>query len=68
MSGFPATFFPAVAGVLVAITIGDMFSQFPLLEVRVWFVSLLIAYAELLQIDGASAREEVAARQVAQVA
>jgi hypothetical protein len=68
MSGFPATFFPAVAGVLVAITIGDMFSQFPLLEVRVWFVSLLIAYAELLQADGASARDEVAAPQVAQVA
>ena len=66
MSGFPATFFPAVAGVLVAITIADMFSQFPLLEVRVWFVSLLIAYAELLRVDGASAREEVAAPQVAQ--
>ena len=33
-----------------------MFSQFPLLEVRVWFVSLLTAYAELLRIDGASAR------------
>jgi hypothetical protein len=67
MSGFPATFFPAVAGVLVAITIGDMFSQFPLLEVRVWFVSLLMAYAELLRVDGASAHEKVAAPQVAQV-
>ena len=66
MSGFPATFFPAVAGVLVAITIGDIFSQLPLLEVRVWFVSLLIAYAQLLQVHGAPAREEVAAPQVAQ--
>jgi len=34
----------------------------------VWFVSLLIVYAELLQVDGASAREEIAAPHVAQVA
>jgi O-antigen ligase len=68
MSGFPATFLPAVAGVLAAITIGDVFSQFPLLEVRVWFVSLLMAYAELLRVDGASAREKAVAPQVAQVA
>jgi O-antigen ligase len=66
MSGFPGTFFPAVAGVLVAITIADMFSQLPLLEVRVWFVSLLIAYAQLLQVHVAPAREEDDAPQVAQ--
>lgn len=65
MSGFPAIAFPAVAGVMVAITIADLFSQFPLLEVRVWFVSLVIAYAELLRVHGASEREEVAALQVA---
>ena len=67
MSGFPATFFPGVAGVLVAITIADIFSQLPLLEVRVWFVSLLIAYAQLLRAHGAPARDELAAPQVAQV-
>ncbi len=59
MSGLPATFFPAVAGVMVAITIGDIFSQFPVLEVRVWFVSLLLAYGQLLRVHAASAPEEL---------
>ena len=67
MTGFPATFFATVAGVMVAITIGDLFSQFPLLEARIWFVSLLIAYAELVRVQGASVREEVAAPQVGHV-
>lgn len=67
MTGFPSAFFPAVAGVMVAITIADIFSQFPLLEVRVWFVSLLIAYGQLLRVQAASEREEVAAPQVATV-
>lgn len=47
-SGFPATVFPALAGVMVAITVADLFSQFPRLEVRVWFVSLIIAYVQLV--------------------
>jgi O-antigen ligase len=67
MKGFPATFFAAIAGVMVAITIADIFSQFPLFEARVWFVSLLIAYAQLLRENGASAREEGASPLVAQV-
>lgn len=51
-AGIAATFLPGVTGVMVAIVIGDMFSQFPLLEVRIWFLSLLVTYARLLETRG----------------
>lgn len=47
-SGFPATVFPTLVAVMVAITVADIFAQFPRLEVRVWFVSLIVAYAQLV--------------------
>lgn len=40
--GFLATVLPAIGGVLVAITIGDLFVQYPKLEARFWFIGLLI--------------------------
>ena len=61
MTGFPAAVFPAVAGIMVAIVIGDIFGSFVMLEVRVWFVSLLISYAYLLKSDSESAQESIAA-------
>lgn len=45
--GFLATVFPAIAGVLAAITIGDLFVQYPKFEARFWFVSLLIVLLHL---------------------
>jgi O-antigen ligase len=47
-SDFAATAFPAFVAVMVAITVADLFAQLPRLEVRVWFVSLIIAYAQLV--------------------
>jgi hypothetical protein len=45
--GFLATALPAIAGVLAAITIGDLFVQYPKFEARFWFVSLLIVVLHL---------------------
>ncbi len=52
--GLPASFFPALVGVIVAITIGDLFNSFCMLEIRVWFVSLLIAYIQLVKLNANS--------------
>jgi O-antigen ligase len=35
-----ATLFPAVAGSLVAIIVGDLFVQYPKFEIRFWFLTL----------------------------
>ena len=52
--GLPASVFPALVGVTVAITIGDLFNSLTMLEVRVWFVSILIAYMQLLRLESNS--------------
>jgi O-antigen ligase len=39
---FYAFMLPAVAGVLAATFVGDLFVQYPKLEVRIWFISLLM--------------------------
>ena len=44
---FLATALPAIAAVLAAITIGDLFVQYPKFEARFWFVSLLIVLLHL---------------------
>jgi uncharacterized protein YqgC (DUF456 family) len=44
---FLATFLPAIAAVFAAITIGDLFVQYPKFEARFWFVSLLIVMLHL---------------------
>jgi hypothetical protein len=54
--GFPAAVLPAIAAVLVAITVADLFVQYPKLEARVWFISALIAF------DCLTAREAAAAK------
>ena len=41
-SGFQACVLPCVAGVLIAITIGDGFVDYLKLEVRFWFMSILM--------------------------
>lgn len=40
---------PAVGGVLAAITVGDLFVQYPKLEVRIWFISLLMVMLHLTE-------------------
>ncbi len=47
LGGFPAIVAPTLAAVMVAITIGDFFGQYPRLEARVWFISLIIVSAQL---------------------
>src|SRR6185437_5212882 len=47
--GFAACVLPALAGVMVAIIVGDLFVQYPILEARIWFTSLLISYRFLLE-------------------
>jgi hypothetical protein len=39
---FYAFMLPAVGGVLAATVVGDLFVQYPKLEVRIWFISLLM--------------------------
>lgn len=45
--GFLPALLPAVVAVLAAITIGDLFVQYPKLEVRVWFVATLMVMLHL---------------------
>lgn len=47
--GFPALVLPGLAAVMVAITVAEQFGQYPRLEVRIWFISLIIAYSQLLR-------------------
>ena len=53
---FAAVILPALAAVMVAIVVGDLFVEYPKLEARVWFVALLISYVHLRELD--SVREE----------
>jgi hypothetical protein len=39
---FIAAAFPAVAAAMAAIVVGDLFAQYPKLEARIWFISILI--------------------------
>lgn len=45
--GLLATLLPAVAAVLGAITVADLFVQYPKLEARVWFISVVIVMLHL---------------------
>jgi len=39
----PAQLLPAVAGGLIAITVGDLFVQYPKLEIRFWLFTVLMS-------------------------
>jgi O-antigen ligase len=54
--GFLACIYPAVAGSLVAVLVGDMFVDYLKLEVRIWFLAFLMV---LLKLE--SARKQAAA-------
>jgi len=41
-SDFSSLVLPAIAGVVFAITVGDMFAQYPKFEARIWFVSVVL--------------------------
>lgn len=47
---FLATALPAIAAVLAAIAIGDLFVQYPKFEARFWFLSLLIVLLHLSEL------------------
>jgi len=51
-TGFLAKLLPSIAAVFAAITIGDMFVQYPKVEVRFWFISLLIVLLHLTEKSG----------------
>ena len=40
---------PAVAAVFAAITVGDLFVQYPKLEVRIWFISVLLIMLHMVK-------------------
>jgi len=48
--GFMATMLPAVAGSLIAITIGDLFVQYPKLEVRFWLLTLVMTMSSMASV------------------
>lgn len=54
---FLATALPAIAAVLAAITVGDMFVQYMKFEARFWFLSLLIVLLHLSEKRMARASE-----------
>ena len=44
-----ATLFPAIAGALIAMSVGDMFVPYVRYEVRFWFIGVLLAMHQLVQ-------------------
>jgi hypothetical protein len=46
-AGFLPTLLPALAAVFAAITVGDMFVQYPKFEARIWFVSIVMVTLHL---------------------
>jgi hypothetical protein len=55
--GFLATLLPAIAGVFAAITIGDLFVQYPKFEARFWFIALLVVLLHLSAKSGSRSVE-----------
>ncbi len=59
--GFMATLLPAVAGSLLAVVVGDLFVQYPKLEVRFWLLTLvmtMLSMAAARRTHAASASDE----------
>jgi NADH:ubiquinone oxidoreductase subunit 2 (subunit N) len=50
---FLALMLPAVAGSLVAITVGDLFVQYPKLEVRFWLLTIVMAMLSMAKVRSA---------------
>jgi O-antigen ligase len=49
---------PAVAGSLIAITVGDLFVQYPKLEVRFWLLTVLMSLLSMVSARRASVAED----------
>jgi O-antigen ligase len=47
---FMAQVLPAVAGALIVITVGDLFVQYPKLEVRFWFLTVLMTMLSMASV------------------
>ena len=47
--GFLPTVLPALAALLAAITVGDMFVSYTKFEPRIWFIAVLMAFTGLAQ-------------------
>jgi hypothetical protein len=56
--GLLSSYFPAIAGVVVITIVGDLFVDYLKLEVRIWFIALLLIVARM-------AREQKVAAQPA---
>lgn len=48
--GFYSALLPGLAAVFTAITVGDVFVQYPKLEVRIWFIGLLAVMLQLTSV------------------
>lgn len=57
--GFLPTLYPAIAAVVAALTVGDLFVTYSKLEVRFWFVALLMAMSDLAQQKSAVTQERL---------
>lgn len=45
--GFPSTFVPTLAGILIGFLVGDLFIDYQIFEVRLWFIAVLMAMIDL---------------------
>jgi hypothetical protein len=52
---FPAHLLPAVAGGLIAIIVGDLFVQYPKLEIRFWLLTILMSMLSMAAVRTARA-------------
>jgi len=55
---FLASLYPAVAGTLAAITIGDLFVDFLKHEARIWFIAIVIVMQRLVMVSAARERQD----------
>jgi hypothetical protein len=51
---FLAKILPAVAGSLIAITVGDLFVQYPKLEVRFWLLTVVMSMVSMASVRSAA--------------
>jgi hypothetical protein len=45
--GFPAAFVPALGGILCGFLIGDLFIDYQIFEIRLWFIAILMVMIDL---------------------
>jgi hypothetical protein len=57
--GALSSYFPAIAGVVVITIVGDLFVDYLKLEVRIWFIALLLIVARMAREQKSAAAQPV---------